>query len=449
MPTTVNAVLRNIDAVDCAATNISCTNLTVGGQPVSTSIQNMAGSTAGNTVFNGKLVANNIQSLDKLEGFNTQTFDLTVANEANINKLTAGTLAFTSATVSGNLTADNIDTTEIRANTLRADAAVIRQIDGIDMNLSAGNLANSGVLTQTGDATFRNITQESGTTSLKATTCTSLEAPDVTSNGKSLTATVQNMNATPDWTIVNGTFEGDDLRFTSVTAAGLTVNGDATITGTLTPGTLSITNLTVGGTLTQTGAATFSTNITQSAGTAALKAVTATSISNSGTLTQTGDATFSGVCNVSTAPRLTYTSTPTMTTGSIGYTTVQYATVSASTLTLTTSAVSYMTSSITTGAWNIIFYALVTLNANNTANSIIADLYVNSVLVRSFVTVVPATSTSTTTTTINGFHYYTNYTTSTYTVDVRLRTTYSVTTLIASASTTSNKASTIICQRIA
>lgn len=49
-----------------------------------------------------------------------------------------------------------------------------------------------------------------------------------------------------------------------------------------------------GSTVAVSGTATFATDITQSAGTAALKTVTATSVSNSGTLTQTGAATFTG-----------------------------------------------------------------------------------------------------------------------------------------------------------
>jgi hypothetical protein len=95
------------------------------------------------------------------------------------------------------------------------------------------------------------------------------------------------------------------LNLANLTATG-TITGATEVSATTLTGTLSTatqnnvtkigtqTSLSNAGALTQTGAATFATNITQSAGTSALRAVTATSISNSGTLAQTGAATFSG-----------------------------------------------------------------------------------------------------------------------------------------------------------
>lgn len=91
VPTTVNAQIKNIDAVDVAATSISCTNLTVNGEPVSTAIQNVGSSTPGNTVFTGTLTADNLTTAG------TTTTGAIVASSANItgSGLTASTITST------------------------------------------------------------------------------------------------------------------------------------------------------------------------------------------------------------------------------------------------------------------------------------------------------------------------------------------------------------------
>jgi hypothetical protein len=118
--------------------------------------------------------------------------------------------------------------------------------------------------------------------------------PNVTSVG---TLTSLSVTGTVTAATLTGTLAtAAQPNVTSVgTLTSLSVTGTvtaATLTGTLAtaaqPNITSVgtlTSLSVSGTLTQTGAATFSTNITQSAGTASLKATTADSLTVSGTST--------------------------------------------------------------------------------------------------------------------------------------------------------------------
>lgn len=57
VPTTVNAVIKNIDAVDVAATNLSCKYLSIDGKPMSGIWANIDSNTAGTTKFTGNVEA--------------------------------------------------------------------------------------------------------------------------------------------------------------------------------------------------------------------------------------------------------------------------------------------------------------------------------------------------------------------------------------------------------
>ena len=154
---------------------------------------------------------------------------------------------------------------------------------------------------------------------------TNISCSNLSVKGNPISDVFQNVTASPGLTAFTGDVTAENVYTTdevtaalvtsqflttgAITASSLSTTGGitsfanisgATLTGTLATATQNNvtkigtqTSLSNDGALTQTGAATFATNITQSAGTAALRAVTATSISNSGTLTQTGAATFS------------------------------------------------------------------------------------------------------------------------------------------------------------
>jgi hypothetical protein len=124
IPTTVNAIVKNIDAVDVAATNLSCTNLTVKGNPISDVFQNVT-ATPGNTAFTGGVTATSITA--------TTT--------------TSNTLA-----VSGTTTLGDVNVSSLTASNTVTSAT---------LNAGAVNASS-------------NIIQTAGTTTLKATTADSL-----------------------------------------------------------------------------------------------------------------------------------------------------------------------------------------------------------------------------------------------------------------------------------
>lgn len=205
VPTTINAQIRNIDAVDVAATNISCDNLTVQGNPISDVFQNVI-SQPKYTLFEGEVEA------EKLRATTTNTVTLNATGTTNLSNTTV-----TSLTSSGSITGTTL------AGTL--STAAQPNVTSLG-SLTALNLAGS-------------VNQTSGSTTLLTTTVGSLStAGNITQSGTSATASLKAVTAT------------------------------------------SISN---SGTLTQTGAATFSTNVTQSAGTAIFKALEADSISIAGT----------------------------------------------------------------------------------------------------------------------------------------------------------------------
>lgn len=99
------AQIKNIDAVDVSATNISCDTLSIAGEPVSTVLQNIGESSVGLTEFNGTVEA------DSLVATNTTTTNLT-SQITNAGALTAssisttGSISAVSAAVTGALTVD-------------------------------------------------------------------------------------------------------------------------------------------------------------------------------------------------------------------------------------------------------------------------------------------------------------------------------------------------------
>lgn len=141
VPTTIIAQIKNIDAVDVAATNISCTNLTVAGDPVSTILQNLGESSAGVTVFEGNVTADSVTSNGAIT---TSTLTSGTTN--------AGVLSATSVAATG----------DVSGTTLTGTLNTATQ----------NNVTKIG--TQTSFATSGSITQTGGSATLLGTTVSSL-----------------------------------------------------------------------------------------------------------------------------------------------------------------------------------------------------------------------------------------------------------------------------------
>ena len=236
VPTNVELDTRDLEVRDLSATNISCSNLSVNGNPISDVFENVTAS-AGLTAFTGDVTADNVYVTDEVS-----------APNMTCSFLTTGVITSSSLTATGGITSS--------------------------ATVSGATLASSG-----------NITQNAGTAALKAVTATSISNTGTLTQSGAATLT-STLNVSGTLTCANITQSSGTATLNTVTASSVNC------TGGFTAGSFNPINISNSGTLTQTGAATFSTNITQSAGTAALKAVTADSVSNTGTLTQTGAATF-------------------------------------------------------------------------------------------------------------------------------------------------------------
>lgn len=121
IPTTVNAIVKNIDAVDVAATNLSCTNLTVKGNPISDVFQNVT-ATPGNTAFTGGVTADSITATTTTSG-TLAVSGTTTLGVVNVNSLTASN-AITSPTLNaGTVNASNNIIQTAGTTTLKATTA--------------------------------------------------------------------------------------------------------------------------------------------------------------------------------------------------------------------------------------------------------------------------------------------------------------------------------------
>lgn len=227
VPTTINAVVRNIDAVDVSATNVSCTNFTLNGEPFSNVFQNVSSTSTNNTVFSGTVSATNL----------TATSALTAATvNAGSVSATGGSITGGSLTVTGSVQAAN----EVGGETLR----------GVVSTATQNSITKIG--TQTSFACSGSIVQSGGSTTLLGTTVSSLSSSGNISAAGNITQSTT----------------GSTASLKTVTVDSLTTAGNITQTGT---GATTLRSLTNQGTLTQTGAATFATNITQTAGTATVQ----------------------------------------------------------------------------------------------------------------------------------------------------------------------------------
>jgi len=245
VPTTINAVVKNIDAVDVAATSISCTNLTVNGEPVSNVLTNIGSSSVGTTAFDGTVTATNLTA--------TSAVTAATVNAGSVSA-TGGAITGGSLTVTGSVAASN----DVSGSTLTGTIATPTQ----------NNITKIG--TQTSLASSGNITQTGGTTTLLSTTVGSLSTSgNITQTGASATASLKAVTA-------------DSLNVTGVFSQASISTGNLTSTGTTTLKATTVDSLSTAG------------NITQTSGTTSLRGTTVSSLSVTGTVTTTDDTTIGG-----------------------------------------------------------------------------------------------------------------------------------------------------------
>ncbi len=196
IPTTINCQIRNLDAVDVAATNISCDNLTIAGEPVSNVLQNIGESSPGQTVFTGDVEADSLTSIGAVTA-------------ASITSTTTNAGALTASTITNT---GSISTLDLGVTGTATFSTNITQTSG------TASLKATGVTTL---GATGNIVQTGGATTLKATTADSITtAGNISQTGTSATLTQTGTSATAS------------LKATSVTT--LTASGNATVGGTLT-----------------------------------------------------------------------------------------------------------------------------------------------------------------------------------------------------------------------
>lgn len=256
IPTTVNAQIRNIDAVDVEATNISCVNLTVQGNPISNVFQNVT-ATSGNTAFTGGVTADSLTATD------------VIANTLSVSgDVDTGALSTTSITSTGSITGTSLNGT----------IGTAAQPNITSVGILTG-VSTSGTITQTGGSatlksttvdsltTAGNITQTGGSATLKSTTVDSLTtAGNITQTGAAATASLKAVTASS----INctGTFTSGTFTPSSISVGGniTQTSGTTSLLGTTIKGTLSAVSADIlSGSIT-TGAATFTTPTAFTAG---------------------------------------------------------------------------------------------------------------------------------------------------------------------------------------
>lgn len=255
--------------MDLAATNISTDTLSIGGNPISDVFQNVIAS-PGVTDFNGTV------SADQITSSGTATVGTLVASTTN-----AGSLSSTSITNTG-----SISTLSLGATTIVASGGVSgATLTGTVATPTQNSITKIG--TQTSFASSGNISQTGGTTTLQATTATSLTTPTLNVNNTATTTTQIGSFLTPSMAATgsanllvgrsatnnNSTVVGFNYVASGSTSNGLSISNyggtnklevtgtGTTVTGPLTVvGTLdSLASHKISGSIT-TGAATFSTS---------------------------------------------------------------------------------------------------------------------------------------------------------------------------------------------
>jgi len=288
IPTTINCQIRNLDAVDVAATNISCDNLTIAGEPISTVLQNIGESSPNSTTFVGTVTADTLASTNEITAIgniytdsNLIGTDCTLSNALQSNSVTTGTMQVNGGAVVGALNC-------------QGDATVGGTLDATLSTPTQNNVTKIG--TQTSFASSGNISQTGGTTTLQATTVASLSTTgNITQTSGSTvlkTTSVSTLGVTSN---INQTGGAATLKATTVDSLSSTGNISQT-GGTTTLQATTVASLATAGNISQTGAS----------ATTSLKATSVTTLAASGnatiggTLGVTGNTTITGTLTVGT-----------------------------------------------------------------------------------------------------------------------------------------------------
>jgi hypothetical protein len=149
--------------VDVAATNISCTTLSINGEPVSNILKNVGETSTNHTVFIGSVKADTLEATTSV-----LTPSLTSTTTS------AGALSCTSLVNSGSVSATSVTATgAITGATLAGTVSTATQ-NSITKIGTQTSFAVSGASALASVAASGNITQSAGTAQLKATTVDSL-----------------------------------------------------------------------------------------------------------------------------------------------------------------------------------------------------------------------------------------------------------------------------------
>jgi len=343
VPTTVNAVIKNIDAVDVAATNLSCTNLTVGGNPVSGIWANIDSETAGTTKFTGNIEAtgtvaaadfyvedNPISGGFYLDAFHSEFENRTgqitrymngdgnrgtrignsiyyVDGDTSTHDPEAGvTNCSFKLTGPGNTVAlfGDIGTNSSSGSTGTNRIGIKTTTPAYDLDVNGttgltGNVTAAGNITMSGTSASLTQSGTSATASLKALSCTTL-APSSTITQSGGTATLKATTVDSLTTAGNITMSGTSASLTqsgTSATASLKALSCTTLTAagniTQSTGTVSLGHTTLKGLGVTEGYITLSydssqLNQTGANATASLKALSCTTFSPSSNITQTG-----------------------------------------------------------------------------------------------------------------------------------------------------------------
>ena len=371
VPTTVNAQIRNIDAVDIGADTIHCTNLSVNGEAISGMLQNIESSTTNLTKFKGEVYADFLNTNGEVHGdtvtANTMTCEGPIEGESltvtgSVSGLLGAFDSMSAVTTDGNIT-QTAGTASLQATTVAGNITQSTGTASLQATTVAGNLTMSGtsaVLSQTGS---------SATASLKATTVTSL-----TSSGN----ITQSAGTT---TLKKTTINGDSTAYllgaynssmTSGTSVWTEVGADSS--------NGLVTEFTKGSGIT-TNTASLSLSSSASSG------VLNIAYDNINAPTFKTDN-----LTVNTAVILPTTFT-TPTTGQLGYG-IGKSGNNAVTLSTTLQEVAAMSTALGVGVWFVTFHLKVSLAANTAANQLLTVLYGDGAQLAYYYTQITATTTA-------------------------------------------------------
>ena len=189
------ANVKNIDAVDVSATNISCDTLSVAGEPISNIWQNVTNTSVGFTQFTGNVEITDILDVSTrivtptLQSQTVTTGTLSATSMSNTGSLTVSgasalqALSTTSLTCTGDMT---VDTTTLKVDSANNKVGINTTAAPSEALDVVGNIKGSGTLTVAGNMTVDTSTLVVNASSNRVgvNVATPSEALDVSGNIK-------------------------------------------------------------------------------------------------------------------------------------------------------------------------------------------------------------------------------------------------------------------------